>query len=171
MNQPTLNLLNSRSTEDAVKTFRRCCGSTHWCEQMASARPFATPEHAATSADVAFDRLVDADWLEAFAAHPRIGDFESLKMKYAGNKEWSAGEQAGAAAADDATLHRLAEGNAAYEARFGYRFIVCATGKSAAQMLQLLESRLGNDPGAELRIAADEQRKITHLRLAKLEAG
>lgn len=169
MNDQTLEWINSLSTADAVEAFRRCCGSTAWCESLAGSRPLADTEAVTRLADEGFDQLTDGAWLEAFAAHPRIGDFDSLKMKYAGNKEWSGGEQAGAAEADDATLHRLAEGNAAYEERFGYRFIVCATGKSAAEMLALLEARLGNDGETELRIAADEQRKITHLRLAKLE--
>lgn len=169
MNEATLSWLNGLSTKDAIAVFRRCCGSTTWCERMAASLPLASLEETTRSADEVFDRLDDDAWLEAFAAHPRIGDFESLKMKYAGNQEWSGGEQAGAAEADDATLHRLAEGNAAYEARFGYRFIVCATGKSAAQMLALLEERLGDAPTDELKIAAVEQRKITHLRLAKLE--
>lgn len=169
MNHNVLPWINALPRVEAQRQFDRCCGATRWCEQMVAARPFHDRHDLAAKADASFDQLPDEAWLEAFAAHPRIGDFESLKMKYAGNKEWSGGEQAGAAAAGDATLHRLAEGNAAYEARFGYRFIVCATGKSAAQMLTLLEARLGNDDATELRIAADEQRKITHLRLAKLK--
>lgn len=169
MNVATLNWLNALPQAEAIEAFRRCCGAAFWCEDMAAARPLSTPEEVTRFADGVFDRMPDEAWLEAFAAHPRIGDFDSLKMKYAGNKEWSGGEQAGAAAADDATLHRLAEGNTAYEERFRYRFIVCATGKTAAQMLALLEARLDNDDATELRIAAGEQREITHLRLAKLE--
>ena len=91
----------------------------------------------------------------------------SLKAKYAGNDAWSEGEQAGVDAANEKTLLALAKGNEDYEARFDYIFIVCASGKSAREMLQLLETRLGNDPDAELAIAAGEQRKITHLRLDK----
>ena len=108
-------------------------------------------------------------WLEALESHPKIGDLESLRMKYAGNKEWSGGEQAGVNSADEATLVALAEGNETYEQRFGYLFVVCATGKSAAEMLALLQERLGNEADEEFTIACGEQRKITHLRLDKLE--
>lgn len=169
MKNDVLIWINDLPPTVAQHQFYRCCGATWWCEEMVAARPFHDLNDLTTKSDATFDQMPDEAWLKAFAAHPRIGDFESLKMKYAGNKEWSGGEQVGAAAADDPTLHRLAEGNAAYEARFRYRFIVCATGKSAAEMLALLEARLDNDDATELRIAATEQRKITHLRLSKLE--
>ena len=107
-------------------------------------------------------------WLEAFGGHPKIGDLDSLRMRLAGNKQWSAGEQAGVEVANEETLQRLADGNREYEQRFGYVFIVCATGKTAAEMLALLESRLRNDDSTELSAASEEQRKITHLRLGKL---
>lgn len=162
--------LNGLSTAEATEQFRRCCGADTWCEVMAAARPFASAEAITAAADEAFDSMPREAWLEAFACHPRIGDLNSLRMKFTGNKEWSGGEQAGATAADDATLLRLAEANDAYFDRFGYLFIVCATGKSAPEMLAILESRLGNDPETELPIAAAEQRKITHLRLGKMEA-
>ncbi|MEM1305813.1 MAG: 2-oxo-4-hydroxy-4-carboxy-5-ureidoimidazoline decarboxylase, partial [Planctomycetota bacterium] len=139
-----------------------------WCDRMAASRPFADPAAVTAAADWAFDAMPTPAWLEAFAAHPKIGDLDSLRMKYAGNREWSGGEQAGVAAADESVLHRLADGNTRYEDRFGYIFIVCASGKSAVEMLALLDARLDNDPAAELPIAAAEQRKITHLRLAKL---
>jgi 5-hydroxyisourate hydrolase / 2-oxo-4-hydroxy-4-carboxy-5-ureidoimidazoline decarboxylase len=112
------------------------------------------------AADTIWAGLDRADWLEAFAAHPKIGGDAA--------KGWSAAEQAGAASASRDVLARLAEANREYEARFGYIFIVCATGRSAEEMLQRLEGRLDNDPLIELRVAADEQRKITRLRLAKL---
>ncbi len=169
MNENDLEWLNALDEADAVGGLRRCCGSTRWCEAMASARPFASAASLAAAAEAAFDRLDDNAWLEAIRSHPKIGDFESLKMRFAGNKEWSGGEQAGAAGADEETLHRLAAGNAAYEERFGYLFVVCATGKSAAEMLALLERRLDNGEAAEFRIACGEQRKITHLRIAKLQ--
>lgn len=169
MTQATIDWLNNLDHAAAVDVFTRCCGARGWCEAVAHSRPFADPPGLSDASAAAFDALTRDDWLEAFASHPRIGDFESLKMRYAGNREWSAGEQAGAAAADDRVLRRLADGNAAYERRFGHLFIVCATGKSAAEMLALLEARMGNDPEAELRIAAAEQSKITALRLAKLE--
>lgn len=107
-------------------------------------------------------------WLEAFACHPKIGDLESLKMKFAGNRQWSSGEQAGMAGVEEDTLLRFAQANEEYEKRFGYIFIVCATGKSAAEMLAMLEDRLQNDPDTELAIASGEQKKITQLRLQKM---
>ncbi len=118
--------------------------------------------------NTAFDSIRESDWREAFDCHPKIGDVESLKMKFAGNQQWSAGEQAGMSMADEQTIANLVQANKDYERRFGYIFIVCATGKSAAQMLALLEQRLSNHPETELKVAADEQRKITHLRIDKL---
>lgn len=135
---------------------------------MAAALPVADEAALVAAADEAFDAMPREAWLEAFTSHPKIGDITSLRMKFAGNKEWSGGEQAGIAEADEAVLRRLAAGNDDYEQRFGYLFIVCATGKSAAEMLSLLGNRLPNDDATELRIAAGEQRKITHLRLAKM---
>lgn len=164
----TLDRLNGLGAEEARAELRRCCGSRWWCEEVAEARPFADEEALAAAAARAFDAMSRDAWLEAINAHPKIGDLKSLKMRYAGNREWSGGEQAGAASADEATLRELADGNAAYEARFGYLFVVCATGKSAAEMLAILRTRLRNDPATELRIAAGEQRKITRLRLGKL---
>ncbi|MNT52311.1 OHCU decarboxylase [compost metagenome] len=108
------------------------------------------------------------DWKEAFEHHPRIGDLDSLKAKYANTRDWAAGEQSGAASAPEEVLQALAEGNQTYEAKFGHLFIVCATGKTAKEMLDLLQARLPNAPQVELGIAADEQRKITRLRLEKL---
>ncbi|MEN0109961.1 MAG: 2-oxo-4-hydroxy-4-carboxy-5-ureidoimidazoline decarboxylase [Planctomycetota bacterium] len=162
--------LNGLDRDAAEATLTRCCGSTAWSQTLAGRLPVADLAALHAAADQAFDALPSEAWLEAFACHPRIGDLESLRMKFAGNREWSAGEQAGAAAADDATLTRLAEGNDAYLARFGWIFLVCATGKSAAEMLELLEARLGNEPEAEFRIACGEQRKITHLRIDKMSA-
>jgi 2-oxo-4-hydroxy-4-carboxy-5-ureidoimidazoline decarboxylase len=108
------------------------------------------------------------DWLEAFVAHPRIGDVEALRRKFASTAAWCASEQAGAANAANEVLHSLAEGNHAYEAKFGYIFIVCATGKTAEEMLAILRARLPNDPDTEIHLAAAEQAKITRLRLEKL---
>jgi 2-oxo-4-hydroxy-4-carboxy-5-ureidoimidazoline decarboxylase len=163
-----IQTLNSLPEPDARAALLRCCGSRRWVEAMVAKRPFADPQslfHAATATDASLDR---ADWLEAFAAHPRIGDLEGLKKKFATTAAWASGEQAGVAGAAEAVLHELAEGNRLYESRFGYIFIVCATGKSAEEMLHLLRQRLPNDPDRELHIAAAEQAKITRLRLEKL---
>lgn len=170
MNEATVAWINKLSREAAWEVFGRCCGASWWREKMTDSRPFANAAAISQAADRAFDALPVAGWLEAFASHPRIGDLESLKMRFPGNKEWSAGEQAGAAAADEATLHRLAEANDSYQQRFGYIFIVCASGQTAAEMLATLKLRLRNDDDSELRTASQEQRKITHLRLNKLTA-
>jgi len=156
----TLEELNSISADDAFAAFIRCCGSRRWADGMTAARPFASVDAMMETGDVIWRALDRADWLEAFAAHPRIGD-----ARASGD---AAREQAGAADADDDVRRRLAERNRDYEARFGYIFIVCATGKSASEMLEILERRLTHDHGQELPIAADEQRRITRLRLAKL---
>jgi OHCU decarboxylase len=116
------------------------------------------------AADAVWAGLTPQDWLEAFTAHPRIGE----RRPTGDPRRWSAGEQAGAAGADAVVLDALAEGNRAYEQRFGRVFLICATGRSAAEMLADLRQRLGHDPETELRVAAEEQRKITRLRLDKL---
>ncbi len=114
-------------------------------------------------------KLTQSDWLEAFAGHPKIGqDIDSLKVKFKNTADWSAGEQAGVDSASEEVLQQLSEGNRAYEEKFGYIFIVCATGKSAAEMLALLQERMGNTPEKELLIAMAEQEKITRIRLERL---
>lgn len=140
----------------------RCCGSRRWVERMADRRPFSSAQDLYKQAEDAWWSLEPADWLEAFSHHPRIGDKAALRQKWAGQ------EQAGAARAPDAVIDALAAGNAEYEKRFNHIFIVCATGKSAEEMLALLRGRLGNRPEEELRVAAGEQAKITRLRLEKL---
>src|SRR5262245_37656217 len=135
---------------------------------MLARRPFRDREALFDAGEATWLALEPGDWRAAFAHHPKIGDIASLRSRFASTAAWADGEQAGARAASEATLTRLAAGNRAYEERFGYIFIVCATGKSAAEMASLLERRLGNDPKTELRIAANEQAKITRLRLEKL---
>ena len=108
------------------------------------------------------------DWKEAFAGHPKIGDIDSLNKKFAGTAQWASEEQGGTGAATPETIKALAEGNKRYDEKFGYIFIVCATGKTADQMLAMLQTRLQNSPEVEIEIAADEQNKITKLRLEKL---
>jgi OHCU decarboxylase len=157
----TLGELNQLDPAAAEAAFRRCCGSAAWARAMTQARPFAAVDAIAETGDAVWRALGPDDWLEAFRAHPRIGD------RGAG-PSWSAREQAGMQDADAAVRRRLVVGNEDYESRFGYIFIVCATGKTALEMLAALEARLPNDPAVELRIAAEEQRKITGLRLAKL---
>lgn len=163
-----LSELTELSTERAITHFFRCCGCRTWAEEMAERRPFESPEELFSEAEKIWWDLGRDEWLEAFSAHPKIGDIDSLREKYASTKSWSEDEQSGVATADEQVLERLAEANDEYEQRFGYIFIVCATGKSAAEMLALLEERLHNDPDDELEIAAGEQAKITRIRLQKL---
>jgi OHCU decarboxylase len=164
-----LSDLNALDEAAAVAELRRCCGSWRWAREMAVLRPFASIDALYDAADRQWRLLGRADILEAFAAHPRIGRAEADGDDGGPQKtRWSTEEQAGVRHATDAVAQRLAEGNRAYEARFGYIFIICATGKSAAQMLAALEARLGHAPEEELRIAAEEQRRITRLRLARL---
>ena len=142
-----------------------CNGSRAWASSVANARPFASPAALFAAADAAWRGLPPNDWLEAFASHPRIGEAHA-KSATAQSLRWSAGEQA-AADPDGDVKAALAEGNRLYEARFGRVFLVCATGKSAAEMLSILQARLGNDERTELLEAAEQQRRITQLRLRK----
>lgn len=148
--------------ELTAEDLHRCCGSSRWVAQMLERQPFAGEAELRRAADEIWLALDTADWLEAFSAHPKIG-----ARKASG---FSAGEQAGLAAAERATRDALAEGNRAYDAKFGFVFLICATGKSADEMLAALRERLDNDRDTELRNAAEEQRKITQLRLDKVIA-
>jgi 2-oxo-4-hydroxy-4-carboxy-5-ureidoimidazoline decarboxylase len=164
----TLDQLNRLDDAAARAALERCCGAGRWVEYVCAARPFRDRAALSAASERAFAALERSDWLEAFAHHPKIGDVASLRAKYASTAAWAGEEQRGAAAASERMLEALADGNRSYEERFGYIFIVCATGKSAAEMLSLLRGRLPNPPERELRNAAEEQMKITRLRLAKL---
>lgn len=161
----TLNAFDATAAHDALQ---KCCASPAWIEQMLARRPFVDDAAVESSATSIWNKLNREEWLAAFAAHPKIGDPASLRAKYANTSHWANNEQAGVAAATEQTLQELAEYNQRYEQQFGYIFIVCATGKSAAEMLALLQGRIGNDPTTELHTAAAEQLKITLLRLKKL---
>lgn len=166
---PIAEKLNALDEAAARAALSNCCAATTWVDGMLSARPFTNDaEVFTTSANIA-SGLSDDDWLEAFAAHPLIGDVDSLRKKYAATKKLAAGEQAGVGAASEATLRELAELNQTYLAKFGFIFIVFATGKSADEMLAILKSRIGNDRQQEIANAAAEQLKITRLRLTKLQ--
>lgn len=160
--------LNELSDSSARQALSRCCASENWVAGMLAARPFASPDAVEAAASQIASQLVRDDWLQAFAAHPRIGDLESLREKYSSTRRWASGEQSGVAKATEATIQELARLNHQYVERFGYIFIVCATGKSADQMLAILRGRLPNRPDDELLIAAQEQQKITLVRLRKL---
>jgi 2-oxo-4-hydroxy-4-carboxy-5-ureidoimidazoline decarboxylase len=164
----TLQEFNGLPEARAREELARCCGAARWAEAMLKARPFADRDAVFARSAAACALLLPDDWLEAFREHPRIGGKDALRAKFAATKAWAQGEQAGAARADEATLDALARGNAEYEAKFGFIFIVCATGKSASEMLALLKDRLPNDSAAEMKNAAAEQAKITKIRLEKL---
>src|SRR5262249_24306567 len=141
-----LNRLNAWTEAEARAAFLKCCGTTYWAEQMPARGPFRDEAELFVAAEHIWPRLTRADWLEAFAAHPRIGDLVSLRTRFAHTAAWSAGEQAGIAGAAESILQALANGNRQYEAKFGYIFIVCATRKTAAEMLALLPERLSHTP-------------------------
>ncbi|MCY1020533.1 2-oxo-4-hydroxy-4-carboxy-5-ureidoimidazoline decarboxylase [Pyxidicoccus sp. MSG2] len=166
-----LERLNKLLASEARAELMRCCGSSRWADGMVRARPFQDAEHLFAEAAWLWKQTGPEDWREAFTHHPRIGDVSQLRAKFAATANWSSQEQGGVSGADEAVLQGLAEGNAEYEKRFGFIFLVCATGKSAAEMLGLLRARLDNAPDEELRIAAEEQAKITRIRLEKLLAS
>lgn len=159
---------NQLSEEDAANALRRCCASQIWVRQMLSLRPFADFDAVKDGAQKTWWQRERQDWLEAFAAHPKIGTINSLKRKYGGVQAWAEVEQGGVSEEDGVTLKALAACNAEYEKKFGFIFIVCATGKSAGEMLAILKERLGHTAAEEIMIAAREQLKITLLRLEKL---
>ena len=160
-----LNMLPKQALSDALM---KCCGSSAWVNRMMSFFPADDLVELLEDAEEQWWKCSQEDWKEAFAQHPRIGDIGSLKKKFGATADWASGEQSGTSTASLETLKALAEGNRQYEEKFGYIFIVCATGKSADEMLGLLRDRLKNDPAEEIEIAADEQNKITKLRLEKL---
>jgi allantoicase len=160
--------LNALLPEEAEAALRSCCGAARWAQQMAARRPFASSEQLYEAADKLWRDLKRDDWLEAFRSHTKIGGKKAAKKQSGTAARWSKQEQSAAKKAPAKTFAALAKANRAYEARFGYIFIVCATGKTAGEMLAALKQRMNNKPDAELRIAAEEQRKITRLRLEKL---
>lgn len=165
----TLAEFNALPQSRAESALMDCCGSSRWATSVASQRPFANAEALYRAADSIWWNLGRADWLEAFSHHPRIGDQPSGGSP--SSRRWAEGEQAGARAATDDVKARLTRANRAYFEKFGYIYIVCATGKTAEGMLAILNQRLQNDLAGELSIAAEQQRLITHIRLEKLLAG
>ena len=157
--------LNALPYPEARAQLLACCGSVAWAERVAAGRPYADDAALLAAADAAWDAATDADVREALGAHPRIGELER------GGAQERAEQAVAAASADAATADELREGNHAYEQRFGHIYLVCASGRTAQELLADLRSRLGNDPAAELRVAASEQRAITRLRLQGLLAS
>ncbi len=162
--------LNQLPPAQLKEALGKCCGASAWVNELAAAFPFNTHDELIKKAEEVWNALPEKDWLEAFKYHPKIGDLSSLQKKFASTAKWASNEQAAVHQTSKEVLQLLAEGNAEYEAKFGYIFIVCATGKSAEEMLQLLQSRLSNHREDEIKIAAAEQARITKLRLEKLFA-
>jgi 2-oxo-4-hydroxy-4-carboxy-5-ureidoimidazoline decarboxylase len=162
----TLDEFNRLSEREAVEGLMLCCGSKAWSEQMARRRPFRVIDALFEAADQVWFSLSKSDWLDAFSHHPRIGETQ-LRQKFAATAAWASQEQQGTANASENILKALAVGNAEYEKQFGHVFLICATGKSAEEMLLALDQRMNNGPERELKIAAGEQARITQLRLKK----
>jgi len=154
--------------ESLIAELSKCCGARAWVQRMLPFIPADDLVELLEDAESQWWLCNEEDWKEAFTHHPKIGDLDSLKKKFANTAVWASGEQSGVNTATDVILNALAEGNRLYEEKFGYIFIVCASGKSAEEMLGMLNERLKNNPEDEIRIAADEQNKITLLRLEKL---
>jgi OHCU decarboxylase len=164
----TLDRLNALPPQEAAEQLRACCGSSRWVEAMLARRPFEGAADLLAAADDAWRAAGPEDWDEAFAHHPRIGARHAAAPVSPTAQAWSAGEQATAAGAGASARGALAEANEAYERRFGRIYIVCAAGRSAEEMLADIAVRIRNDPDQERAVAAEEQRKITRLRLKTL---
>jgi len=163
--------LNRMSEKAAHKAFLDCCGSRKWAARMAANRPFGTSAELFVLADRIWPELAEEDWLEAFRHHPPIGGKRPAAKQLSKASRWSAKEQSTAQKAAPETLAELAAENRAYSQNFGYVFLICASGKTSEDILEALRKRMPNDPATELQIAAEEQRKITRLRLEKLLAS
>lgn len=167
-----LSEINTTEKESLRTEFLKCCASEKWAAQLVAHRPFKNmADLFSKSKNIWFEKCGREDWLQAFSAHPKIGDIDSLAKKYSSTKNWSSDEQSGVDAASMETLKELADKNKIYEEKNGYIFIVCATGKSAKEMLDILTERLKNNPEDEIDIAMQEQHKITEIRLKKLMAA
>ncbi len=162
----TLEAWNKADEAAAFDAMIACCGATRWALAMVALRPIGGIVELSEAADRVWATMNESDWMEAFAGHPRIGE---RKPAHAVEKsaEWAHQEQSLAATAEDNVLAELAEGNALYEERFGFTYIVSATGKSAEEMLEIMNRRLANNREGELREAAEQQRQITQIRLGK----
>jgi len=161
-----LKAWNEADEAEALEAMMACCGARRWAAAMIGLRPLKSVFELSEAADREWGTMEEPDWMEAFACHPRIGERKTPQAS-AQSVSWSRQEQSQAMAADERLLDKLAEGNALYEQRFGFTYIVCATGKSAEEMLAILERRLNNGREAELREAAEQQRQIMQLRLGK----
>ncbi|MEO6732204.1 MAG: 2-oxo-4-hydroxy-4-carboxy-5-ureidoimidazoline decarboxylase [Ferruginibacter sp.] len=164
----TFHDLNLLPKDELKKELYKCCGSANWVSKMLPFFPMDDLVELLEDAEEQWFACTENDWKEAFGHHPKIGDTNSLKTKFAETAEWASDEQSAVNAASEQVIADLAKANADYEKKFGYIFIVCASGKTAVEMLNMLLQRLSNTPEEEIDIAADEQNKITLLRLQKL---
>ncbi len=161
-----LDRWNRAEDSEALSAMIACCGAKRWAEAMVALRPMASVVELSLAADRVWSTMEEADWMEAFACHPRIGERKTAHAS-AKSQAWSRQEQSSSEDAEEAVLAELAAGNEVYEEQFGFTYIVCATGKSAEEMLSILNRRLGSERAAELREAAEQQRQITQIRLGK----
>ena len=158
---------NGLSFEDAENEIIPCCGSRAWARAMAARRPIANEYALLAASDEIWNSLSEPDWMEAFRSHPRIGESSVSGSGEGRSAKWSAHEQGGVAVTEDVVKSALAEANREYERKFDRMFIVCATGKTATEILRIIQRRMQNDRATELCEAAEQQRQITHLRLRK----
>ena len=166
----TLAAWNTAGETEALEALLACCGSKQWAAAMVERRYIASAAELGRVADRVWSTMQESDWLEAFACHPRIGERKPARVAAHASEQsaaWSRQEQSSASDANENVLAELAEGNQLYEQRFGFTYIVCATGKSAAEMLTILQRRLASDRETELREAAEQQRQIMQIRLRK----
>jgi 2-oxo-4-hydroxy-4-carboxy-5-ureidoimidazoline decarboxylase len=162
-----LSRWNLLSTEEAAEEILPCCGSRAWATGMTASRPVQDVATLLVTSDRIWRELSAADWLEAFQSHPRIGETRAARESSARSLDWSAQEQRHATESDDSLKQALAQANREYEQRFHRLFIICASGKSAQEILAVLRQRLNNDEAEELQEAAEQQRQIAQIRLKK----
>jgi OHCU decarboxylase len=162
----TLAAWNKADEAAAFDAMIACCGARCWASAMVALRPIGSVVELSEAADRVWGTMKEADWMEAFACHPRIGERKTTHAS-AKSAAWSRQEQSSGACAAEKVLAELDEGNARYEERYGFKYIVCATGKSADEMLAILKRRLASNRAAELIEAAEQQRQITQIRLGK----
>jgi OHCU decarboxylase len=164
-----LSSWNAAEAQAALDAMLACCGARRWAAAMVALRPIAGVPELSAAADRIWGTMEEADWMEAFACHPRIGQPSPQRSAHALPKSvaWSGQEQSAASSATERVLAELAAGNEEYERRFGFTYIVCATGRSAEEMLAILNRRLASDRASELIEAAEQQRQITQIRLGK----
>jgi OHCU decarboxylase len=162
----TLAAWNEADEATALDAMLACCGSHRWAKAMVALRPIASIEKLSEAADAVWSAMEEPDWMEAFACHPRIGERKAVHAAPQ-SAAWAKQEQSSTETAPDRVLAELTAGNALYEERYGFTYIVCATGKSAEEMLAILQRRLASNRDAELREAAEQQRQITQIRLGK----